>query len=83
MTDRLFHSGAEKYLRVDDKEILTTPILYAQDCKIPLPTLKGIKFILDEMAETQPRARTRRRRVLSISLLKNSTRTGFSTALEN
>jgi NitT/TauT family transport system substrate-binding protein len=60
MTDRDFSIQVlKKYLRVDDKEILDDAYgFYAQRLqKIPLPTLKGIKFILDEMAEKQPRAR--------------------------
>ena len=60
ITDRDYSIGVlKKYLRVDDKEILDEAYtFYSQRMqKIPLPTLKGIKFILDEMAEKQPRAR--------------------------
>ncbi len=49
----------EKYLRVNDKEMLedTYGFYTARVQKIPYPTIKGIKFILDTLAETQPRAR--------------------------
>ena len=54
ITDREYSVQVlKKYLRVDDKEILDDAYtFYSQRLqKIPLPTLKGIKFILDEMAE--------------------------------
>ena len=60
MTDRDYSIQVlKKYLRVEDKEILDDAYtFYSQRLqKIPLPTIKGIKFILDEMAEKQPRAR--------------------------
>jgi NitT/TauT family transport system substrate-binding protein len=50
----------QKYLRVSDKEMLedTYGFYSARVQKIPHPTIKGIKFILDTLAETQPRARS-------------------------
>src|SRR5262247_4463251 len=60
MTDREYSGQVlKKYLRVDDKEILDDAYtFYSQRLqKIPTPTLKGIKFILDEMAERNPRAK--------------------------
>ena len=60
VTDRDFSLRVlKKYLRVDEKEVLNeTYDFYSQRVqKIPYPRLKGIKFILDSMAETQPRAR--------------------------
>ena len=59
-TDRDFSIHVmKKYLRVDEKEMLNDAYaFYSQRVqKIPYPTLKGIKFILDSVAESQPRAR--------------------------
>jgi NitT/TauT family transport system substrate-binding protein len=59
-TDREFSIRVmKKYLRVDEKELLedTYAFFSPRLQKIPYPTLKGIKFILDTMAESQPRAR--------------------------
>jgi len=49
----------QKYMRVNEKDLLDDAYdFYAPRVqKIPYPTLKGIKFILDSMAEAQPRAR--------------------------
>lgn len=46
--------------------------------KIPYPTLKGIKFILDEMAERQPQARkTAPESFVDLSLLQEIEQSGF------
>ena len=46
--------------------------------KIPLPTLKGIKFILDEMAEKQPRAKNvAPESFVDLSLLQELDQSGF------
>jgi NitT/TauT family transport system substrate-binding protein len=70
----------KKYLRVDDKEILDDAYsFYAQRLqKIPLPTVKGIKFILDEMAEKQPRAKNvAPESFVDFSLLQELEQNGF------
>ena len=81
MTDREYSVQVlKKYLRVDDKEILDDAYaFYAQRLqKIPTPTLKGIKFILDEMAEKQPRARNvAPESFVDISLLQELDQNGF------
>jgi ABC-type nitrate/sulfonate/bicarbonate transport system substrate-binding protein len=81
MTDRDYSIGVlKKYLRVDDKEILDDAYtFYAQRLqKIPLPTVKGIKFILDEMAEKQPRARNvAPESFVDLSLLQELDQSGF------
>ena len=81
MTDREYSVQVlRKYLRVDDKEILDDAYsFYAQRLqKIPLPTLKGIKFILDEMAEKQPRARNvAPESFVDFSLLQELDQNGF------
>src|SRR5215468_9367359 len=48
-----------KYLKVNEKELLDDAYeFFSQRLeKVPYPTLKGIKFILDDMAERQPQAR--------------------------
>jgi len=70
----------KKYLRVDEKELLDDAYsFYSQRLqKIPLPTLKGIKFILDEMAEKQPRARNvAPESFVDVSLLQELDQNGF------
>ena len=60
MTDRDFSIHVmKKYLRMDDKELLDDAYAFYSERlqKIPHPTLKGIKFILDGMAESHPQAR--------------------------
>ena len=60
MTDRDFSIQVmKKYLRMDDKELLDDAYAFYSERlqKIPHPTLKGIKFILDGMAESHPQAR--------------------------
>src|SRR5499425_860833 len=60
VTDRDFSIRVlKKYLRIDEKEFLEDAYAFYSPRvqKIPYPTLKGIQFILDAMAEKQPRAR--------------------------
>ena len=81
MTDRDFSIQVlKKYLRVEDKEILDEAYtFYSQRLqKIPYPTMKGIKFILDEMAEKQPRARNvAPESFVDLSLLQELDQSGF------
>ena len=81
MTDRDYSIQVlKKYLRVDDKEILEDAYnFYSQRLqKIPLPTVKGIKFLLDEMAEKQPRARNvAPESFVDFSLLQELDQSGF------
>ena len=61
-TDREFSIRVmKKYLRVDEKEMLDDAYAFFSPRlqKIPYPTLKGIKFILDGMAESQPQGKER------------------------
>jgi NitT/TauT family transport system substrate-binding protein len=85
MTDREYSVQVlKKYLRVDDKEILDDAYaFYAQRLqKIPTPTLKGIKFILDEMAEKQPRAKNvAPESFVDLSLLQELEQNGFFNQL--
>jgi NitT/TauT family transport system substrate-binding protein len=81
MTDRDYSVKVlKKYLRVDDKEILDDAYtFYAQRLqKIPTPTIKGIKFILDEMAERNPRAKNvAPESFVDLSLLQELEQSGF------
>jgi NitT/TauT family transport system substrate-binding protein len=81
MTDRDFAVRVlKKYLRVDDKEILDDAYaFYSQRLqKIPFPTIKGIKFILDDMAERQPRAKNvAPESFVDLSLLQEMEQSGF------
>jgi NitT/TauT family transport system substrate-binding protein len=81
VTDRDFSIRVmKKYLRVDDKEMLddTYGFYSARVQKIPYPTLKGIKFILDSIAESQPRARkVTPENFVDLSLLQEIEQSGF------
>ena len=85
VTDRDFSLRVlKKYLRVDEKEVLNeTYDFYSQRVqKIPYPTLKGIKFILDSIAETQPRARNvAPETFVDLSLLQEIEQSGFFAQL--
>jgi ABC-type nitrate/sulfonate/bicarbonate transport system substrate-binding protein len=80
-TDRDFSIRVmKKYLRIDEKELLEDAYAsYAPRVqKIPYPTLKGIKFILDEMAERQPQARkTAPESFVDLSVLQEIEQSGF------
>jgi len=81
VTDRDFSIRVmKKYLRIDEKELLDDAYaVYSQRVqKIPYPTLKGIKFILDEMAERQPQARKAApESFVDLSLLQEIEQSGF------
>jgi NitT/TauT family transport system substrate-binding protein len=81
LTDRDFSMRVmKKYLRIDDKEMLEdTYAFYSKRVqKIPYPTLKGIKFILDGLAESQPRARNvAPESFVDLSLLQELDQNGF------
>ena len=81
VTDRDFSIQViKKYLRIDEKELLDDAYsFYSQRLqKIPYPTVKGIKFILDEMAERQPQARKAApESFVDISLLQEIEQSGF------
>jgi ABC-type nitrate/sulfonate/bicarbonate transport system substrate-binding protein len=70
----------QKYMRVNEKDLLDDAYdFYAPRVqKIPYPTLKGIKFILDSMAEAQPRARNvAPESFVDLSLLQELDQSGF------
>ena len=81
VTDRDFSVRVmKKYLRVDEKEMLDDAYTFYSKRvqKIPYPTLKGIKFILDSMAETQPRARNvAPESFVDLSVLQEIEQSGF------
>ncbi len=70
----------KKYLRVDEKELLDDAYAFYSERlqKIPYPTLKGIQFILDGMAEKQPQARKAApESFVDLSLLQEIEQSGF------
>jgi NitT/TauT family transport system substrate-binding protein len=81
VTDRDFSIQVmKKYLRVDEKDLLEDAYAaYSPRVqKIPYPTLKGIQFILDEMAEKQPQARKAApESFVDLSLLQEIEQSGF------
>jgi len=80
-TDRDFSIQVmKKYLRVNEKDLLDDAYdFHSQRLqKIPYPTLKGIQFILDEMAERQPQARKATpESFVDLSLLQEIDQSGF------
>jgi NitT/TauT family transport system substrate-binding protein len=81
VTDREFSIQVmKKYLRIDEKELLDEAYAFYSERvqKIPYPTLKGIKFILDEMAEKHPQARKAApENFVDLSLLQEIEQSGF------
>jgi hypothetical protein len=75
MTDHDFSIQVmKKYLRLEDKELLDDAYIFYSERleKIPYPTIKGIKFILDDMAEKHPQ-----RVLLIFHCFKNWSTAGF------
>jgi NitT/TauT family transport system substrate-binding protein len=81
VTDRDFSIRVmKKYLRMDEKELLDDAYAFYSERlqKIPYPTLKGIQFILDGMAEKQPQARKAApENFADLSLLQEIEQSGF------
>jgi hypothetical protein len=81
LTDRDFSLQVmKKYLRIHETDLLEDAYAaYSKRVqKIPLPTLKGIQFILDEMAERQPQARKATpESFVDLSLLQELEQSGF------
>ena len=81
MTDRDFSMKVmKKYLRLEDKELLDDAYSFYSERleKIPYPTIKGIKFILDQMAEKHPAAKkTAPDSFVDLSLLQELEQSGY------
>ncbi len=81
MTDRDFSIQVmKKYLRLEDKELLDDAYAFYSERleKIPYPTIKGIKFILDQLAEKHPQAsKTSPESFVDLSLLQEMEQSGF------
>jgi NitT/TauT family transport system substrate-binding protein len=70
----------KKYLRIEEKDLLEDAYAaYSRRVqKIPFPTLKGIQFILNEMAEKHPQARKATpESFVDLSLLQEIEQSGF------
>ena len=85
ITDRDFSIQVmKKYLRIDDKDILDDAYTFYSEKleKIPYPTLKGIKFIIDEMAERNPQAKKASpESFVDLSVLQEIEQSGFFAQL--
>jgi len=85
ITDREFSVRVmKKYLRIDDKDILDDAYKFYSEKleKIPYPTLKGIKFIIDEMAERNPQAKKATpESFVDLSVLQEIEQSGFFSQL--
>lgn len=81
VTDRDFSIQVmKKYLRIDDKDLLEDAYAFYSPRvqKIPYPTLKGIQFILDEMAERHPLAKKAApENFVDLSVLQEIDQNGF------
>ena len=80
-TDRDFSIQVmRKYLRMNEKELLDDAYAFYSERleKVPYPTLKGIKFILDDMANKHPQARkTAPESFVDLSVLHEIDQSGF------
>ena len=85
ITDRDFSIRVmKKYLRIDDKDVLDDAYTFYSEKleKIPYPTLKGIKFIIDEIADRNPQARKATpESFVDLSVLQELEQSGFFTRL--
>jgi hypothetical protein len=81
LTDRDFTNRViTKYMRVEEKEFLDEAYEFysTRVQRIPYPTVKGIKFILDEMAEKNPQARKAAPETfVDLSVLQELDQSGF------
>ena len=69
-----------KYLRLNDAEVLdaTYEAFVKTVSKRPYPTLKGIQFLLDEVAAKSPNAKTAKpEQFVDLSLLQQLEKEGF------
>jgi NitT/TauT family transport system substrate-binding protein len=69
-----------KYLRLSDPEVLdaTYAAFVKSVAKKPYPTLKGIQFLLDEVAAKSPNAKsTKPEQFVDLSLLQQLEKEGF------
>ena len=69
-----------KYLRLSDPEVLdaTYTAFVKSVAKKPYPTLKGIQFLLDEVAAKMPNAKSARpEQFVDLSLLQQLEKEGF------
>lgn len=85
ITDRDFSVRVmKKYLRIDDRDILDDAYKFYSEKleKIPYPTLKGIKFIIDEIAERNPQAKKASpESFVDLSVLQELEQSGFFAQL--
>jgi ABC-type nitrate/sulfonate/bicarbonate transport system substrate-binding protein len=85
ITDRDFSIRVmKKYLRIDNKDILDDAYTFYSEKleKIPYPTLKEIKFIIDEMAERKPQAKKATpESFVDMSVLQEIEQSGFFAQL--
>lgn len=75
---------AAKYMRTNDQEVLdaTYDWFVKRVAKRPYPTLKGIQYLLDEMAPKVPQAKTAKpEQFVDISLLQQLEKEGFFTEM--
>jgi len=81
MTDRDFSIQVmKKYLRLEDKELLDDAYTFYSERleKIPYPTIKGIKYILNDMSVKHPQAsKTSPESFVDLSVLQELDQSGF------
>jgi len=78
--DAATRAAAAKYTQIDDVELLDEAIAYYRTVaqRVPYPTPAGIQTILDELAQTDPRARTMQpRELIDTTALEQLEREGF------
>jgi hypothetical protein len=77
-------AAVAKYTQVDDAEMLDTTMEFYRRTveKIPYPSLEALQTILDDLAESEPRARSvQPRELINTTALEQLEREGFMKQL--
>jgi NitT/TauT family transport system substrate-binding protein len=78
--DAATYAALAKYTRTDDADLLNTTIDYYRGIvrRDPYPTLDGLQTVLDDLAESEPRARTvRPEQLVNTTALEQLDRAGY------
>jgi NitT/TauT family transport system substrate-binding protein len=78
--DATTYAALAKYTRTEDPDLLNTTIDYYRQLvsRAPYPTLAGLQTVLDDLAESEPRARTLRpEEIVNAAALEQLDRAGY------
>jgi NitT/TauT family transport system substrate-binding protein len=82
--DAATYAALAKYTRTEDPDLLNTTIEYYRSIvrRDPYPTLEGLQTVLDDLADSEPRARTvRPEQIVDTSALEQLEREGYLARL--